>query len=259
MKKLEYTNSAYQTDPKTASFFSKQFPGITFYSKFLTVVYRSSAKAKRGQYGYQEWCQSSFDILRAFERTGVNFEITGINYIEKLDTPCVVIGNHMSMLETVVLPIIIRPIRNMTFIVKQALLDYPVFKHVMRSTEPIAVSRTNPRQDLKTVLDEGMDKLKRGISIIVFPQTTRTASFDPKQFSTLGVKLAQRANVPIIPLALITDAWRNGKYIKDLGRIDTTKEVKFAFGEPIIIQGRGSEEHQAVIDFINSKMNEWNK
>jgi 1-acyl-sn-glycerol-3-phosphate acyltransferase len=196
-------------------------------------------------------------VLRALERTGVNFEITGINFLKQLQTPCVIIGNHMSMLETVVLPIIIQPVRNVTFIVKQSLLDYPVFKHVMRSRDPIAVGRTNPRQDLKTVLEGGMERLKRGISIIVFPQTTRTNSFDPTQFSTLGVKLAQRANVPILPLALLTDAWRNGKYLKDFGKIDKSKNVKFAFGKPMWVKGRGIDEHQAVVDFISSKMQVW--
>ena len=257
MKQLQYSNNVYRTDPETVSLFAKTFPVLTFYSKFLTIVYRASSKAKRGQYGYPEWCQSCFNVLRALERTGVNFEITGINYLEQLETPCVVIGNHMSMLETVVLPIIIQPVRNVTFIVKQSLLDYPVFKHAMRSRDPIAVSRTNPRQDLKAVLEGGMDRLKRGISIIVFPQTTRTNSFDPTQFSTLGVKLAQRANVPIVPLALLTDAWRNGKYFKDFGKIDATKDVYFAFGEPMWVQGRGTNEHQEIIDFISGKMKEW--
>jgi len=257
MKQLQYSNKVYRTDPKTASFFSKTFTGLTFYSKFLTIVYSASHKAKRGKYGYPEWCQSCFNVLRALERARVNFEITGINYLEQLETPCVVIGNHMSMLETVVLPIIIQPVRNVTFIVKQSLLDYPVFKHVMRSRDPIAVSRINPRQDLKAVLEGGMDRLKRGISVIVFPQTTRTNSFDPTKFSTLGVKLAQRANVPIVPLALLTDAWRNGKYFKDFGKIDATKDVKFAFGKPTWVQGRGNDEHQAIIDFISGKMQEW--
>ena len=257
MVQLQYNNNVYQTDPKIATFFSKSFTGFSFYSKFLTIIYKASRKAKQGKYDYPDWCQSSIKVVRALEKAGVNFEITGINFLEQLDSPCVVIGNHMSMLETVVLPIIIQPVRNVTFVVKQALLEYPVFKHVMRSRDPIAVSRTNPRQDLKAVMEEGIDRLKRGISVIVFPQKTRTYSFNPAEFSTIGVKLAQRAGVPIVPLALLSNAWRNGKYIKDLGKIDNTKDVKFAFAEPLTVQNKGSEEHQAVIDFIVSKLQEW--
>lgn len=257
MKQLTYTNTVYRTVTKTVSLFARTFLGLTFYSQFLAIVLRASAKAKRGQYDDADWCQSSFNILRSLESVGVCIEITGIKNVEQLDTPCIVIANHMSVLETVILPIVIQPIRKMTFIVKQSLLDYPVFRHIMRSRDPIAVSRTNPRHDLKVVLEGGMDRLKRGISIIVFPQTTRTHSFDPTQFNTIGVKLAQKTNVPIIPLALLTDAWGNGKYLKDFGKIDSSKNVNFAFGEPMWVQGRGTNEHQEIIHFISRKLQEW--
>ena len=58
----------------------------------------------------------------------------------------------------------------------------------------------------KAVLEGGKQRLQKGISIIVFPQTTRTVRFEPENFNSIGVKLAQRAKVPIIPLALRTDA-----------------------------------------------------
>ena len=258
MRQLTYKDDIYRTGPKTISLFAKTFTGLYFYSRFLAVVLRASQNAKRNRYDDVEWCQSSFDVLSLLESVGVSIEITGIEHIKQLDTPCVVIGNHMSILETTVLPVIIMPIRKVTYIVKQSLLEYPVFRHVMRSRDPIAVSRTNPRHDLKAVLEGGQERLNNGISIIVFPQTTRTSTFDPSQFSTIGIKLAQRANVPVVPLALLTDAWGNGKHVKDFGKIDTSKTVHFSFGEPLWIQGRGSDEHQAVIEFITRKHQEWN-
>lgn len=84
--------------------------------------------------------------------------------------------------------------------VKQCFLDYPVFKHVMRARKPIAVTQTNPRLDLKTMLADGAECLTQGTSIIVFPQGARWGDVYLAQFNTIGVKLAQRSNVPIIPL-----------------------------------------------------------
>ena len=163
----------------------------------------------------------------------------------------------MSTLETMVLPCIISQFKDSTFVVKQSLVDYPVFKHIMRARNPITVGRTNPRDDLKAVFEGGEERLKAGISIVIFPQTTRTEVFDPAQFNTIGIKLAKKANVPVVPIALKTDAWGNGKYLKDYGKVDVSKKVWFAFGKPLTITGRGDAEHQQIIDFISGKLKEW--
>jgi 1-acyl-sn-glycerol-3-phosphate acyltransferase len=259
MDQLRYTDAVYRTKPKPRSLLGRLSPSLTFYAKFVNIIYQGGRKAKQGLYSDADWCRSSIDIIRALESVGLCFEVSGIQHVEQLNGPCVVISNHMSMLETGVLPVLIQPIRHVTFVVKQSLLDYPVFKYIMRSRDPIAVTRTSPRQDLKTVLEGGVDRLQRGISIVVFPQTTRTASFDPAQFNSIGVKLAQRAQVPVVPLALLSDAWGNGRFFKDFGKIDVSKTVRFAFGKPMQVQGRGTKEHQAIIDYITGMLETWDQ
>jgi 1-acyl-sn-glycerol-3-phosphate acyltransferase len=259
MEQLNYINTNYLTKPGKISLIARLVPSINFYCRFIEIVYKASRKAKCGIYEDSEWYLSSFNVLKQLEKIGICFHVTGIDHLQKLDGPCVIIGNHMSMMETVVLPAIINPAKNITFIVKESLLRYPVFKHIMRSRNPIAVSRVNPRQDLKTVMEEGVDRLRKGISIVVFPQTTRSVSFDPEQMTSIGVKLAKKAEAPIIPLALDTSAWKNGNFIKDFGKIDVSKDVHFAFGEPIRVQGKGTEEHQVIIEYIETKLKEWKK
>jgi 1-acyl-sn-glycerol-3-phosphate acyltransferase len=159
-------------------------------------------------------------------------------------------------METVVLPSWILSHKPFTYVIKQSLLEVPIFKHVMSSLDPIAVTRTNPRLDLKIVLEQGVQRVGQGLSIMVFPQTTRTP-FNPEQFSTIGVKLARKAGVPIIPLALRTDAWENGKIAKDFGKIVPSRKVYFAFGEALVVTGKGSEEQQKIIDFIETNLAAW--
>ena len=247
----------YRTAAAPASWFGSAFPTFNFYRKFCWNVYRSSVKARRGKYDAGEWSRTSYQVLEALESVGVRVEVSGVEHIRQLESPCVFVGNHMSMLETIVLPSIIQPVCDVTFVVKQSLLDYPVFRHVVRSRDPIAVSRDNPREDFKAVMKGGIERLEKGISIVVFPQTTRAHHFDASEFNTIGVKLASRAKVPIVPIALITDAWGNGKLIKDLGPVDSKKTVRFAFGRPIEIEGRGDQQHQEIIGFIQGKLNEW--
>jgi 1-acyl-sn-glycerol-3-phosphate acyltransferase len=128
----------------------------------------------------------------------------------------------------------------------------------MRSRNPITVGRTNPREDLRAVLEGGAEILASGRSIVIFPQTTRAAAFDPKEFNTIGVKLARKANVPVVPVALKTDAWGNGRMLKDFGEIDPSKRVFISFGEPMTIKNRGVEEHDAIIAFVEEHLRRWN-
>lgn len=247
----------YRTVPGKVPFVSRLLPELSFYSRFLWTVFKAAAKTSHNRYDRAALCRSSLDVLRDLESIGVCFEIDGTGYLQRLETPCVIVANHMSVLETAILPVIIQPIKDMTFIVKEGLMRYPVFKHVLATLDPIVVGRINPRQDLRTVMQEGIDRLNRGMSVVVFPQTTRSNSFDARRFNSLGVKLAQRAKVPAVPLALTTDAWGNGRIIKDFGKIDTSKTVRFSFGRPIMIQGRGGETHQALIQFIKGKLSQW--
>jgi 1-acyl-sn-glycerol-3-phosphate acyltransferase len=200
---------------------------------------------------------SSFNAMRGLEKVGVEFEITGTENFRRIEGPCVFIGNHMSMLETMVLPCIIEPYKDTTFVVKKSLMDYPVFRYLMRSRDPIVVSRDDPREDLKTVFEEGEKILASGRSVIVFPQKTRTRKFNPGEFNTIGEKLAKKGNVPVVPIALKTDAWNNGSIFKDFGKIDPSKKVYFHFGEPMRIKVRGVEEHAAIIAFIQEHLEKW--
>lgn len=257
MESIVYQNGSYRTRPVRPSLLARIAPALPLYASIVTIVVGGSRKAKRGPYGDEGWNRNSIETLFALERVGCIFEIDGIDNFRSLSTPCVFIGNHMSTLETFVLPTLIVPFKKVTFVVKQSLVVYPVFRHIMRSRDPITVGRTNPREDLKAVLEGGAEKLKNGTSLVIFPQTTRSDVFDPAQFNTIGVKLAKRANVPVVPIALLTDAWGNGKYLKDFGRIDPSRKVHFSFGEPMTIQGRGDEEHQKIIEFISGKLKEW--
>ena len=259
METVKLEGDTYNTAPRRLSFLERTLPSLVFYLDVISIVIRASRKAKRNRYDTSEWCNSSIEVLRALERVGIQLEVTGLNFFKKLDVPCVFIGNHMSTFETFILPTIIAPFRETTFVVKQNLVDYPVFKYVMRSRNPVTVGRAKPRDDLKAVLEGGTEKLHAGTSIVIFPQTTRTPAFDPDQFNTIGVKLAKKAGAPVVPIALKTDAWGTGTYLKDYGRIFPSRKAHIAFGEPLRIKDRGAEEHQKIIEFIIGKLAEWNK
>jgi len=121
----------------------------------------------------------------------------------------------------------------------------------------IAVSRKNPREDFKVVLREGHKFISGGGFVLIFPQATRSIGFDVQGFNTLGVKLASKAGVPVIPVAIKTDFQGNGKLIKDMGPIDPSKMLYFKFGEPMAVEGKGRAAHQFVVEFIAENLKSW--
>ncbi len=233
------------------------WPEIPFYLRVLGIVFASRWAVARGRYDGARWAASSEDIVRALEAVGIRVHVEGRDRLRAFEGPAVIVANHMSTLETFVLPAVVQPLKPVTFVVKDSLLRYPVFGPILRARNPVAVSRRNPRQDLTTVLRDGAAFLDRGISVIVFPQTTRSAELDLGRFNSIGAKLAARAGVPLVPLALRTDAWGNGRWIKDFGRIRPWIPVRFRFGPPVDPDRRGAAAHQACVAFLRETLREW--
>lgn len=230
---------------------------LYFTLKYASIVFRTRRQAKIGLYDTQAWADSSFYIFRFIEKTGGRFDIQGMENISATNGPVLFISNHMSTLETMIFPCIIAPHREVTFVVKDSLVKHPLFGDVMRSRNPIVVERTDPRKDFEIVMSKGQELLSSGVSIVIFPQSTRSDNFDPAEFNTLGVKLARKAGVPVVPVAIKTDFWGNGKLLKELGPLDSRKTIHFKFGEPFNITGNGREDNQRIIDFVQSSLDEW--
>jgi len=251
------TKNTYRSVNAHIPWFSRNAPTLIFYAKMVYIVWKSNRLAQKGIFNGEAWVRSSVGIIRALESVGTHFDIQNVDFYRDFEEPCVFVGNHMSVLETFVLPSLIQPYRDVTFVVKDSLISYPLFGPVLRSRDPVVVGRVNPRDDLKIVMEEGQRRLNHRVSVVIFPQTTRSPIFDTDKFNTLGVKLAKRANVPVIPFALKTDAWGLGRKLKDFGKISPEKTVRIHFGHPLNISGSGKEEHNTIVEFISAKLNDW--
>lgn len=233
------------------------FPSLRFYRLMTGILLRAGHIARNGPYTGEDWVHSSEEVGDALEAVGGQLHIEGVEHVEELDSPCVFVANHMSTLETFLLPCIIQPIRDVTFVVKGSLLKYPCLGPVLKARDPLVVGRTNPREDLSVVLDGGSRHLASGRSVIIFPQGTRSHRVDPETFSSLGIKLARKAKVPVIPIALKTDAWGTGKIIKDIGWIRPELPIHIRFGKPVFIVGNGKAEHEEIVAYIKNRHERW--
>lgn len=246
--------------PEKRLFPVKKIPGLAsliYYSLLICVVVRDSFIARIGKYDRKKWNRSSFQIIKIIESAGGKLDVSGLSYISEHNEPVVFVSNHMSMLDTFIMPSIILAFKQLTFVVKEELLEYPVWRSVMKAVKPIAVSRQNPREDLCKILSEGKACLKSGNSVFIFPQATRSAVFDPGSFNSLGVKLAKRAGALVIPVALKTDFQGNGRLIKEMGLVDPHKTIYVKFGKPLNVESNGGKTHRMIVEFISTNLKKW--
>lgn len=215
-------------------------------------------KSSKYHHNYLECGKKSREIQKDLEKCGIKFHIEIAPEIYGLEKPGVIIANHMSTLETLLLQGVFPDNIKCDYVLKKELISYPIFGKILSVLQPIAITRKNPRLDYEIILKEAEKLFEQNISIIIFPQGTRHNIVSAEQFSSIGIKIAKHYNVPVIPVALVTDAMGQGKIIKDFGKFDVTKEVHFAIDKPFYVINQ-KEALALVVNFITKKLREWGR
>jgi len=228
---------------------------VYYITAFIRILLRYRQQGLSGRFDASTWARAAVEIFQIIESCGGIFHIAGLDKPRRIDGPLVFIANHMSTMETLILPSLVFPHQKAVFVVKQQLRDLPLFGIYVQDC--IAVTRTSPADDFKQVMAFGAEKIARGYSVIIFPQATRSTVFNPEKFNTLGIKLARRAGVPAMPIALKTDFWGTGALLKDFGPINTGIPIHIEFGEPVSVSGSGKTEHERVVAFIRDRITSW--
>ncbi|MCL2294033.1 MAG: 1-acyl-sn-glycerol-3-phosphate acyltransferase [Spirochaetes bacterium] len=253
-KYITESESKKDDNPEKKLSFFKTFSFHADFLRLLLALRKAILKEKCTEDFYIEYC---FHVLKKVEKIGGRFEIKGFDNLRKEQGPFVLVGNHMSALETLIFPAVIGSIIPVTYVIKKSLMSHFIFGPIMRTRNPIAVERKDPRKDLDAVLTGGVERLSSGTSVVIFPQATRTRLFEPDKFNSLGIKLAKRAGVSVIPFALKTDVWANGKLVSDVGNFYPGRTAHIEFGAPVKIDGTGKKEHEQIIDFIKTRFESW--
>jgi len=260
LQELLRTTGAYETPPENKPAHPAGVSGINsirYAFTIIGIVFRCAWRYLKGDFGYEQWadiCSASYTFA---EKLGATVTFEGFEKRMAYSGPVVYVSNHMSTLETMVFPTALNAFGRLAIIVKKSLGDLPVVGAAHRAVGAIEVTRKNAREDLKTVLEQGAQRLASGSSVLLFPQGTRQSVFEGKRFNSLGAKLAERAKVPLVPIAVRADFLRTGKWIKDFGLVDPSKPIRFACG-PVLMPELGAKKaHEQCVAFIESKIREW--
>ncbi len=185
------------------------------------------------------WCAIISWITKV--SCGLTFEVEGMENIDP-NQPVVFLSNHQSAWETLALRYILPP---HSVVIKKELLYFPIWGWSLLTLKSIVIDRKKQRASLRALLEQGTRYLNEGLSVLIFPEGTRTAPKELKSFSIGGAMLAHKSGYPVIPVAHNAgDFWPRYSFFKYPG------VIKVKIGPAIESKGRKAAE-------INSEAESW--
>lgn len=120
------------------------------------------------------------------------------------DTAVLYVGNHRSFFDIILT--YVRVPRMTGYVAKKEMLRYPLLLHWMKNLHCLFLDRQNIKEGLKTIL-AGVEKVKQGISMCIFPEGTRNKVPDTfLPFHEGSFKIAEKGGVPVIPMTIVNSA-----------------------------------------------------
>lgn len=141
------------------------------------------------------------DIMKTF---GCNLQVYGEEHIPK-QGPVVFIGNHQGNADIISYCAAISPSMGYGYVAKEDLAKIPIYGPWIRRIRSVFIKRNDSRASLKAI-DEGIQLIEKGFSLMIFPEGTRSQGPEMGDFKRGAFKLATKPEVPIVPVSV------NGTY-----------------------------------------------
>ena len=115
------------------------------------------------------------------------------------DSSVVYMCNHNSFFDVLITYVKIPYVFG--FVSKKEVGKVPILHMWMRYVNCLFLDRNNIREGLKTILT-GIDMVKNGTSLFIFPEGTRSKDGNMIPFKEGAMKLATKSKAPVIPIAM---------------------------------------------------------
>ena len=162
------------------------------------LIGKFSRRAK--DYSCLRLVQAAFKLIMF--ATGVKLTVIGEENVPK-DQAVLYVGNHRSYFDVVMTYARCPGLTG--YIAKVEMLRYPLLRDWMKALYCLFLDRDDIKQGLKTIL-QGIEYIKNGISICIFPEGTRNHSDTMMPFKEGSMKMAEKTGCPIIPMAITNSA-----------------------------------------------------
>lgn len=208
------------------------------------VIGKFSPKAK--DYSCLRLVQGAFKLIMFV--TGVKLTVIGEENVPK-DQAVLYVGNHRSYFDVVMTYARCPGLTG--YIAKVEMLRIPLLRDWMKALYCLFLDRDDIKAGLKTIL-QGIEYIKRGISICIFPEGTRNHSDTMMPFKEGSLKMAEKTGCPIIPMAITNSAEMFENHIPFIRRCHVILE----YGKPILPAELSREERKFLGAYTQKKIQE---
>jgi 1-acyl-sn-glycerol-3-phosphate acyltransferase len=171
---------------------------------------------------------------------GLGYEVRGAANFP--DTAYVTLWKHASAWETIAQFVIGRP---QALVLKRELMWIPFFGWGLAQLRMIPINRSSGASAVNLVISAGEQRLREGLSVLVFPEGTRVPAGETRKYGVSGALLASRTGAVVVPVA--HDA---GYYWARRGLLKRPGVITVSVGPPIAAAGRDARE-------INAEAQAW--
>ena len=193
--------------------------------------------------------RSVFGLL--LKLAGVTVTVKGAENIPE-DTAVLYVGNHRSYFDIVTGYIVVPG--QTGFIAKKEMEKIPLLREWMRNVNCLFLDRKDIKAGLKTIL-EGIEKVKGGSSVWIFPEGTRCKAKDPAEllpFKEGSLKIAEKSGCPVVPVAITGTAEILEKHFPFI----RPSHVTIEFGEAFYIKELPAEDRKRAGAYSEARIRE---
>ena len=172
-------------------------------------------------------------ILQTFR---IRVETEGLDNVPT-HAPVLFMSNHQSLVDIAAIVHTLPTTQSWRFVAKKELVRVPIFGWALLTTGQIIIDRGD-RPRAVASLARAAERIRSGVSVIIFPEGTRSPTGSLRPFKSGPFHLALAAQVPIIPVTV-----SGSQRVTPKGSLEVRAgTVKILYGKPIATHGLGVAE-----------------
>ena len=172
----------------------------------------------------------------------VKVRVEGIEHL-KGEGPYIIMSNHQGSYD--IFALLSHLPFQFKWLAKKELFSVPFFGWVMAAAGYVSVDREGTRETVEA-MNEAARKIREGMSLLIFPEGSRSPDGSIQPFKKGGFTLAIKSKVPIIPISII-----GSREIMPKGKLTVTSgEIRIRIDHPIETQNYSLKDRKSLMEKV---------